>query len=1022
MSDRWFISYSRRDGEKFALDLADILAAGPPPILVWLDQRDLRPGEDWGEQIVEALQTCKGLLFVMTQDSVHPNSVCKDEWVRALKYKKPIIPLLNHREAELPFRLGSRQYIDFTDSQETALAKLRLHLTWLDSPAGQLQALKYRLRDAQRELRHAEPQQQQRIEDDITELEKQIAQQQAVVDNPEAAARQTQENIERGLERERQPAKPVSGISKSKFINPPPLIAPTYFQNRHLETQQIGDFLTDEALRLMVVVGRGGIGKTAMVCRLLRSLEGGKLPDNGGSLPVDGIVYLSNAREFHRATFPDIFSSLTKLLSDKSAARLEAAYKNPRASTRELVQALVEAFAQGLTVLLLDNLEDVVELQTGRIKDGELDEALKALLELPPHGIKVIITTRVAPTEFASVQPQLQRYLNLETGLASPYAENVLRAMDADGKVGLRDASEALLNDARERTRGYPRALEHLFGILAADRDTSLEEILDNTRQLLPDQVVNVLVGEAFSRLDLMAQQVMQALAIYRYPVPAAATDYLLQAYLPGANSASTLSRLVNMQFVRREKDRYYLHQVDREYALSRIPPGEPSDQQVEQPPFSRYALQHRAANWFQESRKPREEWRSLDDLAPQLSEYELRCDGEEYDSAAAVLLEIDLDYLLLWGHFRLVAELHERLQGKIGDPELIRVSVGNLGTAYYQMGQYQQATDCYEAALRMARERENRRSKGHWLIGLGNLYAALGQVERGINCYDQAIVIFHEMGDRQGEASGIGNLAIVYGDLGESGRAINYHQQAIAIYREIGDQANEARELSNLGNEYAKLNQIDEAWHCYQQSLAIAQEIGYRLIQACTHEGLGEICLDRGNWEAAAREFQQSIEISDEIGSPEDQMSGRMKLAKTYLYQGDLGLARQMAEGATQYDFPLGNACAWTVLGIVALRQGEGTVARQALTTALHHADGLLAQTPQLYNVLDAKGLALCGLVLCEGQQHLASAQEAFQAARAINSNPGTVARVLRLFEALIPADGDGSLAEVTPAQISGD
>jgi hypothetical protein len=116
VSDHFFISYSTVDGGDFALRLADELDGGPPPIRAWVDKRRIRPGEDWDEQIVDAIRTCKGLLFVMSLDSVAKNSVCKNEWVKALSYKKPIIPLLLHEDAELPFQLGSRQYVHFTGS------------------------------------------------------------------------------------------------------------------------------------------------------------------------------------------------------------------------------------------------------------------------------------------------------------------------------------------------------------------------------------------------------------------------------------------------------------------------------------------------------------------------------------------------------------------------------------------------------------------------------------------------------------------------------------------------------------------------------------------------------------------------------------------------------------------------------------------------------------------------------------------------------------------------------------------
>jgi tetratricopeptide (TPR) repeat protein len=1014
MAEHFFISYSAVDGLDFSLHLATELVAGQPVIPVWIDKRHLRPGEDWDEQIVEAIRTCKGVIFVMTQDSVNPLSVCKDEWVRALRYKKPIVPLLVNREAEVPFRLGSREYIDCTGSFDPALARLHKHLAWMDTPEGQLQALKYRLADAQRDLPRAGPEQRARIYEDIAELERQIAQHQAIIANPHAAEQRVQQSIDRGLERVREPDKPVRGRTPSKVINPPPLVAPTWFQDRHVETQLIGDFLKDDALRLMTVVGRGGIGKSAMVCRLLRALDGGQLPDDGGPLAVDGIVYLSDARSFHRVTVPDLYAGLTRLLPEETRRPLDAVYRNPQVGTLGTMQALLEAFPGGRTVVLLDNFEDAVEVETSQMKDADLAEALRALLELPPHGLKVLITTRVAPRDLALVEPSRQRRLDLDTGLESPYAENILRAMDADGKVGLREAPEALLTQARECTRGYPRALEHLFGILSADRDTSLQEILEHTKQLLPEKVVAVLVGEAFNRLDLTAQRVMQALAMYRYPVSTAAVDYLLQPYVPGVDSGPVLSRLVNMQFVRRDAGRYYLHQIDRDYAESRIPEGESTDREAAVPLFSRFALQHRAAEWFKLARTPRDSWKTLEDLAAQMAEFELRCAGQDYETAAVVLLEIDSDYLILWGHFRLVTELHERLQGHIADPTLRLNSVGNLGIAYYRMGQYQRAIACYEQALRLAREHKDRWNEGGCLGNLGTCYAGLGHIGQGTEYHEQALSIMREVGDRLGEASNLSNLGNRYAQLGQTMRAIEYCKRALAISREIECRDGEALVLSNLGDQYAYLGRTAEALQWLNDALNIAREISYRYIEAGSLTSMGNVYLAQGAWGEAVQMFKQAIEIADDTSDAQFQHGARLGLAEAHLYQGQLAAARAMAEAAQPYNVPLENHSLSAVLGVVAVRQGDRIAARAAFATALTQARDLLTRSPQLYAALDTQGLALCGLALCENAAHLPGAKEAYKAARALNTDVGIVRHVLRLFDTLAQTDTGGLLAEV--------
>jgi tetratricopeptide (TPR) repeat protein len=978
MNRHHFISYSSADAQDFALRLCDELAQGPPPIAVWLDKRELVAGSDWDDQIVEAIRDCASLIFVMTRDSVTSKSVCKKEWTRALKYKKPIIPILLHPDAEMPFSLEPRQHIDFTGAFDPALARLRNDLQHLSSPAGLLQQIKDRLADAQRDLpRAADEAKKARIQDDIAQLKRQIADQQEIVDDPEGAARRVQESIERGLERERKPGKPVTGVMTSKFINPPPGVAPSYFQDRHVETKLVADFLNDESLRMMTVVGRGGVGKTAMVCRLLKSLEHGQLPDDLGPMSVDGIVYLS-ATGSRRVNFPNIFADLCKLLPDEVAQRLDALHKNPQAPTEAKMRMLLEAFPAGRTVLLLDNFEDLVDPETRKLRDSELDDALRALLNAPHHAVKAIVTTRLTPRDLLLTQPSRQRRRDIDEGLESPYAENILREMDADGKLGLKTGSDAILNEARERTRGYPRALEALFAILSADRDTSLQEVLNDAGKLLPEHVVEALVGEAFSRLDPAAQQVMQALAIYGRPVTPAAIDFLLQPHLPGVNSAPVLSRLVNMQFARKETGHYYLHPVDRAYALSRAPVGEESDRENDDaPPYTQLALLHRGAEYFKQARTPRENWKTVEDLAPQLAEFDLRYAGQDYNTAADVVFSIAFDYLRVWGHYHLMVELHERLQGRVLHPDYQEVSVGNLGIAYEALGQYQKATICYEQALDCAHEQKNRWGEGVWLGNLGVCHYRLGQTWRAIECYQRSLAISQEIGDRGGEVGGLGRLSYCYADLGQTSLALRYHDQALTISREIKAQEVEGRLLTNLA----------------------------------------ETLIDERRYREAMQRAIEAINIATETNSSGIGSYGNRNLALAHLYSENLGAARSAAETALKYNEPENNHCVLALLGLIASRQGTAVAAQEAFAAAVSEADGLLTYAAQNYFAWDTKGLALCGLTLCDGVNRTSAAIEAYMAARAINKDAGIVARVLRLFDALALVDSAGTLNEVRAA-----
>lgn len=916
-----FISYTNAKTEaeamQFAIKLADKLKGEPPHIDVWIDNRSIQAG-NWDEQVSEAIKNCKCLLFIATPDSVTNESICADEIDWALRYKKIVIPLLLYKDVEIPFRLSRRKFVDFTDDFETALSQLRNLIAWLDSSEGVLQSLKDRLADAQRDLRR-NPENAPRIEKEIEELNTQIEAQQKIVDNPEAAAKQTQINIETGLERERHPEKPSKAQSSTKFINPPPGIAPNYFQDRDVETKMIVDFLNDDAQRLMTIVGRGGVGKTAMVCRLLKGLEGGELPDGLGKMRVEGIVYLSESGS-HRVNFANLFYDLCKLLPSDAANELDAVYKNPQGSTESKMRALLEKFGGGRVVALLDNFEPLVDTETFAIRDAELDEALRAFLNGTHSAVKVVITTRVAPRALNLIQPGRQRGLTLDEGLESPYAENILREMDSDGRLGLKSAGAEALDRARIKTRGFPRALEALFAILASDRYTTLEELL---AMPLPENVVEALVGEAFNRLDTNAQKVMQALAVYNRPVTPAAVDYLLAPHLPAMDSAPILQRLASMHFARKESGRFYLHPVDREFAFgligngkSGVGKGDSSRSPIPNVPipdsqFTQHDLTTRAADYFAQARKPRAEWKKLEDLSAQLEEFDLRCAAGDYDTAAKVLTEIDIDFLSLWGYSKLVLRYRLSLVGNINNRKVDAINhcsigysyriLGNyretlkfleqnifqeeeieydwqgrrlsdIAHSYLNLGDYSKAMDYYNKALALARKNNNRLDEGRWLANIGSAKNVMKDHQEAKEILEEALSIARETNDLKGEGSRLEGLAHAYYKLGEVDTSIQFHEQSLTIARTIGDKRGEGIRLSSLGELYYELGKHQQAILYTQEALQIAKEMHDKKSFSRRLNIIARIYQSQGNKEEALLNYQEALSIATEIGDLQGQ------------------------------------------------------------------------------------------------------------------------------------------------------
>ena len=645
---------------------------------------------------------------------------------------------------------------------------------------------------------------------------------------------------------------------RQRVVNLRPLDV-AHFKDRLREMRTLCDHLADASVRLVSVVGRGGMGKTALACRVLADLERGKLPVPGEErqLHIDGILYLS-ARSTGLG-LERIYADVGRMLGEPAASRLAARWAGD-APLAAKVEYLLEAIRDGTYLILLDNLEDALA------EDSTIaEEGLRLFIErclTQPGGARLIVTSR-EEVRLADAALHGARSIPLREGLPEDEAVALLRDLDPQGMLGLRDAPEDDLRHAARLTRRIPRALEILAGILHQDPTSSLPSLLAD-ESTFGAEVVERLVAESYRRLGHNERRVMEALAVFDRPMYETAIAYLLHPWWPGLDVRTCLRRLASGYFVStsRVTGECGLHPLDRDYAYRQLADDEEADA------YNRRSLELRAADFYASIRKPESEWKAIDDLASQLAEFEHRVRAGDYDGAWRVLEPIDSDYLFLWGHYVRLVELREKLLGQLTDSESQANNLGTLGRTHYGLGQFNRAINFFEQALTIACEIGDRQGESVWLGNLGITYRTLGQFERAIKLYEQSLTIAREIGDRAGEAHYLGRLGWVYRNIGQLKQAIRLYERALAIAREIGDRREEGYQFGRLGAAYLDLGQVERAIELQEQALAIAREISDRRYEGVWLGYLGRAYRSLGQIRQAIEFHEQDLVIAREIGN----------------------------------------------------------------------------------------------------------------------------------------------------------
>ncbi len=715
------------------------------------------------------------------------------------------------------------------------------------------------------------------------------------------------------------PPSPVSiplALALHQLPSPPP-----DFIGRTAELAELTAALEQGGVTISGLRGMGGIGKTALALKLAERLAP-RYPDAQFYMDLRG----ANPQPLPAAA---------------ALAHVIRAYhptvKLPEAEI-ELRGLFLSALHGQRALLLMDNAANAAQVEplipppgcallvTSRHHFHLPGLYAKNLDTLPPEDARKLLLT-IAPR----IQPPPRPSPYRGEGDSSPLLGG--EATPAGGR-GVR-SREADTADTLASLCGYLPLALRLAGSALAERpdlspDTYLRRLAKAQKRL---ELIDASLSLSYDLLNPELRRLWCALAVFPadFDLPAIAAiwnldpdaadewlgellKYSLVEFQQGSGGAGEQGREVSPPSPGRRgaggevESRYKLHDLARLFADSRLDPTARAEAQ--QRHAAHYESVYRAAIELYQQGSDNillglalfdREWVNI-----QTGQTWAEKNIASNDSAAA-LCSAYVDWPILLELRQHPRERIHWLEAALAAARRLKnrsmegVHLGNLGIAYYRLGETRRAIEFYEQHLAIAREIGDWQGEGNALGNLGVAYDELGETRRAIEYYEQLLVIAREISDRRGEANALMNTGIAVQRLGESRRAIEFHEQALNVFREIGDRRGEANALMNIGNAFYSLGELRRAIEFHEQALSVFREISDQWGEGNTLGSLGLAYADLGETRRAIEFYEQRLAIAREIGDRWDEGNALWNKALALDQLGERAQAIAHAEVALQ-------------------------------------------------------------------------------------------------------------------------
>ena len=283
--------------------------------------------------------------------------------------------------------------------------------------------------------------------------------------------------------------------------------------------------------------------------------------------------------------------------------------------------------------------------------------------------------------------------------------------------------------------------------------------------------------------------------------------------------------------------------------------------------------------------------------------------------------------------------------------PNVVRMIVGNLGSAYFNIGESQKGLDYHLKSLADSRAANDQLNVLVVIEKLSQQYLLMGESAKSLEYVNEGLLLTRELKSSgsppaqrrliSSEGLLLGVLGNIHRQAGDSEKAAEILRQSIDLHRKVGDVVNVANRITDLGDVYLSQGEPQLALDLYHQALAASQKASMVDSQARAHSMIGRAHSNLGDYPQALDALTRALTIirANEIRSEE--WPALINLAEVAERMGDGPKAAALANEALSFSrkmaAPNGEAAALARLALLARKAGDFNRARQFYEASLH-------------------------------------------------------------------------------------